>query len=127
MSSPAIALPGRSSLLWISRARGLFTGVGYALTLTLILIAARTLLAYLYDGNSLVDPTAFRRALTHFRELACPGMFWQIHRSVVVNVGAIDTIYRTFRGALEVKLKERSELLPVSAAHAHLFKDSARR
>lgn len=70
MSSPAIALPGRSSLLWIRRARGLFTGVGYALTLTLILIAARTLLAYLYDGNSLVDPTAFRRALSHFRELA---------------------------------------------------------
>lgn len=27
-----------------------------------------------------------------------------------------------FRGSLEVKLKDRSELLPVSAAHAHLFK-----
>jgi DNA-binding LytR/AlgR family response regulator len=51
-----------------------------------------------------------------------PAMFWQIHRGTVVNVGAIDTIYRSFRGALEVKLKNRSELLPVSAAHAHLFK-----
>jgi DNA-binding LytR/AlgR family response regulator len=51
-----------------------------------------------------------------------PAMFWQIHRGTVVNVGAIDTIYRSFRGALEVKLKHRSELLPVSAAHAHLFK-----
>jgi hypothetical protein len=39
-----------------------------------------------------------------------------------VNVGAIETIYRSFRGSLEVKLKERQELLPVSAAHAHLFK-----
>jgi DNA-binding LytR/AlgR family response regulator len=51
-----------------------------------------------------------------------PTMFWQIHRSIVVNVGAIDTIYRSFRGSLEVKLKERAELLPVSAAHAHLFR-----
>ncbi len=51
-----------------------------------------------------------------------PGVFWQIHRSIIVNVGAIDTIYRSFRGSLEVKLKGRDELLPVSAAHAHLFK-----
>ena len=65
--------------------------------------------------------------LKQMKEKLDPEMFWQIHRSVVVNVGAIDTIYRSFRGALEVKLKERSELLPVSAAHAHLFKESARR
>jgi DNA-binding LytR/AlgR family response regulator len=51
-----------------------------------------------------------------------PEMFWQIHRGIVVNVGAIDTIYRSFRGSLEVKLRDRSELLPVSAPHAHLFK-----
>jgi DNA-binding LytR/AlgR family response regulator len=51
-----------------------------------------------------------------------PGMFWQIHRGTVVNVSAIDTIYRSFRGSLEVKLKDRSELLPVSASHAHLFR-----
>ena len=51
-----------------------------------------------------------------------PAVFWQIHRSTVVNISAIDTIYRTFRGALEIKLKDRSELLAVSAAHAHLFK-----
>ena len=51
-----------------------------------------------------------------------PDVFWQIHRGIVVNVAAIDTIYRSFRGSLELKLKDRSELLPVSAAHAHLFK-----
>ena len=51
-----------------------------------------------------------------------PAIFWQIHRGIIVNVGAIETIYRSFRGSLEVKLKERQELLPVSAAHAHLFK-----
>ena len=51
-----------------------------------------------------------------------PAVFWQIHRGTAVNISAIDTIYRSFRGALEIKLKDRSELLPVSAAHAHRFK-----
>ena len=51
-----------------------------------------------------------------------PAVFWQIHRGTIVNISAIDTIYRSFRGSLEVKLKDRRELLPVSAAHAHLFK-----
>jgi DNA-binding LytR/AlgR family response regulator len=53
-----------------------------------------------------------------------PNAFWQIHRGVVVNVSAIETIYRSMRGTLELKLKDRTELLPVSASHAHLFKHS---
>jgi DNA-binding LytR/AlgR family response regulator len=61
-------------------------------------------------------------SLKEMKEKLDPSMFWQIHRGIIVNVGAIDTIFRSFRGALEVKLKERSELLPVSAAHAHFFK-----
>jgi DNA-binding LytR/AlgR family response regulator len=51
-----------------------------------------------------------------------PASFWRIHRSIIVNVGAVDTIYRSFRGGLELKLKDRSEILPVSKAYAHLFK-----
>jgi DNA-binding LytR/AlgR family response regulator len=62
-------------------------------------------------------------SLKEMRQKLDPEVFWQIHRSVIVNVAAIDRIYRTFRGALEVKLKERGELLPVSAAHAHLFRN----
>jgi len=65
-------------------------------------------------------------SLRQMHERLDPRIFWQIHRSVIVNVGAIDVVYRTFRGALEVKLKDRSELLPVSSAHARLFKDSLR-
>jgi DNA-binding LytR/AlgR family response regulator len=53
-----------------------------------------------------------------------PAIFWKIHRSIIVNVSAIDTIFRSFRGALEIKLRDRNELLPVSAAHAHLFKQA---
>jgi DNA-binding LytR/AlgR family response regulator len=73
------------------------------------------------QGTFLMNAT-----LKQMKEKLDPQIFWQIHRSVVVNVGAIDRIYRSFRGALEVKLKDRSELLPVSAAHTHLFKDSSR-
>ena len=56
------------------------------------------------------------------KEKLDPHAFWQIHRSAVVNVAAIRAVYRSFRGTLEVKLKERPEVLPVSAAYAHLFK-----
>jgi DNA-binding LytR/AlgR family response regulator len=63
-------------------------------------------------------------SLRQMKEQLDPEVFWQIHRSVVVNVGAIDRIYRSFRGRLEVKLKDGNELLPVSAAHAHLFRES---
>ena len=70
---------------------------------------------------------AITEALKRTKEKLDPGLFWQIHRSVVVNVGAIETIHRTFRGALEVKLQERRELLPVSSAYTHLFRDSLRR
>jgi DNA-binding LytR/AlgR family response regulator len=62
--------------------------------------------------------------LRQMKERLDPSVFWQIHRGVIVNVGAIDRIYRSFRGSLEIKLKERGELLPVSAAHAHLFRES---
>jgi DNA-binding LytR/AlgR family response regulator len=61
-------------------------------------------------------------SLKQMREKLNPDTFWQIHRSFIVNVGAIETIYRSFRGTMEVKLKERSELLPVSGTHANLFR-----
>jgi DNA-binding LytR/AlgR family response regulator len=60
--------------------------------------------------------------LKSVKEKLDPQTFWQIHRSVVVNVAAIRAVHRSFRGTLEVKLKEREEVLPVSAAYAHLFK-----
>jgi DNA-binding LytR/AlgR family response regulator len=62
--------------------------------------------------------------LKDLREKLDPRMFWQIHRGIVVNVSAIDTIFRSFRGALELKIKDRNELLPVSASHAHQFRRS---
>jgi DNA-binding LytR/AlgR family response regulator len=51
-----------------------------------------------------------------------PANFVKVHRGIVVNLNAIRSLHRTLGGHLEVRLKQRPELLPVSAAHAAFFK-----
>ncbi len=51
-----------------------------------------------------------------------PNLFWQIHRSTLVNVNAIAGVTRDMRGHLQVKLKQRTEALPVSEGYTHLFR-----
>jgi len=51
-----------------------------------------------------------------------PNLFWQIHRSVIVNVRAIDSVLRRGGGELAVRLKQRDETLAVSEPHHHLFR-----
>jgi DNA-binding LytR/AlgR family response regulator len=50
-----------------------------------------------------------------------PTMFWQVHRSTIVNVHAIDSVIRDDRGNLTLRLKQRSEILAVSEAYQYLF------
>lgn len=61
-------------------------------------------------------------SLTKCKERLNPEMFWQVNRGIIVNVSAIDTIHRSFRGTLEIRIKECSEILPVSAAYTRLFR-----
>jgi len=61
-------------------------------------------------------------SLKEMQQRLDPEVFWQIHRSIIVNVSAIHTIHRALRGTLELQLKDRRELLPVSAPYVHLFK-----
>jgi DNA-binding LytR/AlgR family response regulator len=51
-----------------------------------------------------------------------PQVFWQVHRSYVVNIKAVRSISRGLAGSLSLHLKHRTESLPVSASNAHLFK-----
>jgi DNA-binding LytR/AlgR family response regulator len=51
-----------------------------------------------------------------------PANFVKVHRGIVVNLNAIRSLHRSLSGHLEVRLKHRPELLPVSAAHAAFFK-----
>jgi DNA-binding LytR/AlgR family response regulator len=49
-------------------------------------------------------------------------VFWQIHRSTLVNVNAIAAVTRDFRGQAHVKIKGKDESLVVSRIYSHLFK-----
>ena len=69
------------------------------------------------DGEALIT-TSLQDLLTKLDQ----SVFWQIHRSTIVNVNAVRSVQRNLAGHLELRLKERSETLRVSNAYAHLFK-----
>ena len=51
-----------------------------------------------------------------------PAQFAQIHRSIVVNLRAIDHVARGESETAEVHLKGRAEVLPVSRSYLHRFR-----
>jgi len=69
------------------------------------------------DGETLI-----RKTIKELSEELDPAMFWQVHRSTLVNVHAIDRVIRDARGNVKLRLKHRTENLPVSEACVHLFR-----
>jgi DNA-binding LytR/AlgR family response regulator len=69
------------------------------------------------DGEALIKKT-----IKELTDELDPTMFWQVHRSTVVNVHAIHSVTRDGRGGLTLRLKQRPETLPVSEAYNHLFR-----
>jgi DNA-binding LytR/AlgR family response regulator len=62
---------------------------------------------------------------TPLRELAArldPAQFAQVHRSVIVNLRAIDHVRRGDNETADIHLKGRPEVLPVSRNYLHIFK-----
>jgi DNA-binding LytR/AlgR family response regulator len=51
-----------------------------------------------------------------------PDLFWQIHRSTLVNTRAIGGVTRDLRGRQIVSIKGSNEKLEVSRSYTHLFK-----
>ena len=51
-----------------------------------------------------------------------PKLFWQIHRSTLVNVNAISGVQRDERGRQEVLIKGRADRLAVSRSASQLFR-----
>jgi DNA-binding LytR/AlgR family response regulator len=59
------------------------------------------------------------------RELAGeldPAVFWQVHRSTIVNLGAVASVGRDGNGRVVLRLKDRADVLQVSQPYAHLFR-----
>jgi DNA-binding LytR/AlgR family response regulator len=69
------------------------------------------------DAQSLI-----RRTIRDLVAEVDPNLFWQVHRSTLVNLHAIAAVHRSVRGELTIRLKARPETLPVSAQHAHRFR-----
>ncbi len=69
------------------------------------------------DSESLI-----KKSIKELADELDPNAFWQIHRSVLVNVRAVDSVLRESTGGMAVRLKQRSEVLSVSEQHHHLFK-----
>jgi DNA-binding LytR/AlgR family response regulator len=63
-----------------------------------------------------------RRPIKELVDELDPRVFWQIHRSTLVNVNAIASVSRDLSGKLRVKLKQRGETLAVSDPYAHRFR-----
>ncbi len=68
------------------------------------------------EGESLI-----RTPLAELSPQLDSELFWQIHRSTLVNMNEVVSTRRDIGGRVFVKLKDGTEL-PVSRAYAHLFK-----
>jgi DNA-binding LytR/AlgR family response regulator len=51
-----------------------------------------------------------------------PAMFWQMHRAMIVNLNAVESVGRDLKGHVVLRIKERPEILQVSQPYAHLFR-----
>jgi DNA-binding LytR/AlgR family response regulator len=63
-----------------------------------------------------------RKPIKELVENLDPKIFWQIHRSTLVNVNAIASVQRDERGRQEVSIKGLPEKLAVSRSAAYLFR-----
>lgn len=67
------------------------------------------------------DESLIRKPLKELLEELDPALFWQIHRSTIVNVNAIAAVSRDFSGRVILKLKRCKDTLSVSQPFAHRF------
>jgi DNA-binding LytR/AlgR family response regulator len=63
-----------------------------------------------------------RKPVRDLSEELDPALFWQIHRSTLVNAKAISGVVRDLRGRHLVQVKGLTEKLEVSRSFVHLFK-----
>ncbi|MBB5202914.1 DNA-binding LytR/AlgR family response regulator [Inhella inkyongensis] len=91
------------------------------------LIAPEDVIYFESDARYTRVVTADSEALirTPLKELIAsldPDLFWQIHRSVLVNSRAVQSALRIDENNMQLSLKGRSEKLPVSRQFQGLFK-----
>jgi len=80
-----------------------------------------TLVAWRADGGK-ASEGLIRTPLKELVAQLDPAHFAQVHRSVVVNLRAINHVTRDSSETADIHLKGRSEVLPVSRSYLHLFR-----
>ena len=108
---------GRPFLRWVNASVGT----------TIKLITVDEILYFRADNKYTLVVTAgaeslIRKPIRELTDELDPDLFWQIHRSTLVNLNAIVGVTRDLRGHLQVKLKQRPELLLVSESYTGLFR-----
>jgi DNA-binding LytR/AlgR family response regulator len=109
--------PGREYLRWITASQGNELRFITVEEILYFQAANKYTIVMTAQGESLI-----RRPIKDLIEEVDPAMFWQVHRSTLVNVNAIAGGTRDLRGRLRLKLKNRKETLSVSEPYEHLFK-----
>jgi DNA-binding LytR/AlgR family response regulator len=69
------------------------------------------------EGESLI-----RMPLAELAAQLDGDVFWQVHRSTLVNMNEVAAARRDLGGRVFVRLKDGKTELPVSRAYAHRFK-----
>lgn len=69
------------------------------------------------EGESLI-----KKPIKDLADELDPHKYWRIHRGTIVNVAHIDKISRSVTGRGAVKLRNRPEVLTVSRAYLHIFR-----
>lgn len=72
------------------------------------------------EANNHLQEFIIRTSLKELLQQLDPDQFWQIHRSTVVNVAAIDRVKKDLTGKMTVMIE--GQKLPVSRASQTLFK-----
>ncbi len=71
---------------------------------------------------TLEDEVQIRTPLRELLAALDPEAFWRIHRSVIVRAAAIHRIEANAEGKLQLRVKGRTDVLPVSSAFQYRFK-----
>ena len=108
---------GRDYVRWITAAQGS----------ELRLVTVEEICYFQADNKYTRVVTADReslilRTIKDLADALDPSTFWQIHRGTIVNIRHVRGISRDYRGRFLLRLKQRQEVLPVSAPYAHLFR-----
>ncbi len=104
-------------LHWINASRGSAVRIIAADEVLYFKADTKYTLVVTVDSESLI-----RKTIRELIDELDPAVFWQTHRSTIVNVNAIDSVLRDLVGRTQIRLKTCKDILPVSEHFLHRFK-----